>query len=425
MSGLLRLEAKRTIANIGRVSGVGPQNMQHFISHSPWSGRKIIDKVQEAVTQRAELAGGMLILDESGDEKFGNMGVGVARQYNGRHQQVECSQVGVYLAYVRNTTWTWVDGDLFFPESWFSPDYAQQREKAEVPAERTYQKKTALGWRMIQRAQAAGLPFVAVAFDSHYGHEAALRDQCRAAGIEYYADIQDNTLLYLKDPSPAFIPDSKGRVPKQPHILQQWAYRADELRQHPTTQWHRIALRTHERGILEADFASRPVWTVRPNGEIYAETLLLRRDGRRITYTLTNAPADTPLPILAFRKSQRYFVERSIQDAKSELGWDEFQALKYRAWEHHLALTILASWFIAETRLDWAADCPQTPQLAQQYAIDVLPTLSVANIRELLRAVLPLPQLSPQQAALLVIKHLENRTYARRSRLKNRSGPLI
>jgi hypothetical protein len=38
-----------------------------------------------------------------------------------------------------------------------------------------------------------------------------------------------------------------------------------------------------------------------------------------------------------------YFVERSIQDAKSELGWDEFQAIKYRTWEHQLALTMLVS----------------------------------------------------------------------------------
>jgi SRSO17 transposase len=49
---------------------------------------------------------------------------------------------------------------------------------------------------------------------------------------------------------------------------------------------------------------------------------------------------------MAHRKSQRYIIERSNQDAKSELGWDEFQATKFRAWEHQLALTILASWFI-------------------------------------------------------------------------------
>jgi SRSO17 transposase len=65
-------------------------------------------------------------------------------------------------------------------------------------------------------------------------------------------------------------------------------------------------------------------------------------------------------------KCVRHFVERSNQDAKSELGWDEFQAQKYRAWEHNLALTILASWFIAQTKYDWSKAHPRDPQLASQ-----------------------------------------------------------
>jgi hypothetical protein len=60
-------------------------------------------------------------------------------------------------------------------------------------------------------------------------------------------------------------------------------------------------------------------------------------------------PADKPLKHLAEWKYQRYFIERSNQEAKSELGWDELQAQKYLAWEHHLALTVLASWFVAQT----------------------------------------------------------------------------
>jgi hypothetical protein len=35
-----------------------------------------------------------------------------------------------------------------------------------------------------------------------------------------------------------------------------------------------------------------------------------------------------------------------------------------------------------------------------------LPALSTANVRELLKAVLPVPQLTPQQATELVITHL-------------------
>ena len=113
---------------------------------------------------------------------------------------------------------------------------------------------------------------------------------------------------------------------------------------------------------------------------------------------------------MAQRKSQRFFIERSNQDAKSELGWDEFQGIKYRGWQHHLAFTILASWFITETRLDWIADHPRDPFLLEHYGTDVLPNLSLANVRTLLRAAMPLPQLSPQQAAALVVEHLDNRT---------------
>ena len=81
-------------------------------------------------------------------------------------------------------------------------------------------------------------------------------------------------------------------------------------------------------------------------------------------------------------------------------------------------MTILASWFVAETRLDWERDMPADPSLRERYQTDVLPALSMANIRDLLHAAIPLPQLSPDDAIALVIKHLDNRTRSRRSRLK-------
>jgi hypothetical protein len=180
-----------------------------------------------------------------------------------------------------------------------------------------------------------------------------------------------------------------------------------------------LELRPSERGLIEADFAARRVWTVRDDGRVVEEWLLIRRDSQH-TYTLSNAPAHTPLSTLAARKSARYFAERGNQDAKSELGWDEFQATKFRAWEHHLALTILASWFIADTKREWMARYPRDPALYEHYQAVVLPALSMANVRELLRATLPLPQLSPAQAAALVVKHLDNRARSRQSRLKSR-----
>jgi predicted Co/Zn/Cd cation transporter (cation efflux family) len=83
-----------------------------------------------------------------------------------------------------------------------------------------------------------------------------------------------------------------------------------------------------------------------------------------------------------------------------------------------LALTVLASWFVVHTQYDWARDYPRDPSLLEQRQTEVLPALSMANVRSLLRAVMPLRQLTPQQATQQVIEHLQNRIRSRNSRAK-------
>ena len=73
---------------------------------------------------------------------------------------------------------------------------------------------------------------------------------------------------------------------------------------------------------------------------------------------------------------------------------------------------------MAETKLDWARDQPRDPSLTTDFAVDRLPDLSVANVRALPRAAMPLPDLTADRAAALVVEHLVNRTRSRRSRRK-------
>lgn len=146
--------------------------------------------------------------------------------------------------------------------------------------------------------------------------------------------------------------------------------------------------------------------------------MIRQEANHRYNYSLSNAPADTPLADLAWLKCQRYFVERANQDAKSEAGWDELQARKYRGREHHLALVILATWFVACVKWDWSHAYPRDAALAAQFEVEVLPALSMANIRLLLRAAMPLPQPSPEETVAHVVKILVNRTRSRKSRLK-------
>jgi hypothetical protein len=192
--------------------------------------------------------------------------------------------------------------------------------------------------------------------------------------------------------------------------------RVDRLR--TQLDWQLIRVRAMERGDLCERFAARRVWTVY-EGMAVEDWLVIREESDcKYSHALCNAPADTSLEQLAWWKCQRYFIERSNQDAKSELGWNELLAQKYCAWEHHLALTVLASWFVAQTKYEWARDYPRDPELLNQLETDVLPALSVANIRELLRAVMPLKRLTEEQATTRVIEHLFNRTRSRKSWLK-------
>jgi SRSO17 transposase len=426
VSGLLRMESGRTMANIGRKTNVSKQNMHHFMSNSPWLRSTLVTEIQDDIKPHPEFqSGAMLILDESAEEKAGDHSAGAARQHNGRLGKVDMSQVGVFISLATPRAHTWIDGELYIPERWFGEAYAQRRKKAGLPQNRTFQTKPELGWQMIQRVVANQVPFEAVVMDDLYGRNDMLRQRLDQAGIEYYGDIPANTPVYLDQPEIVYPETKRGKPSKRPHIVAEQRYEARQLLHHPGLTWTTITLRPNERGMLVGQFARCHVWTVHGT-HCRQEWLLIRRDSQRITYILSNASQDISLETMAWRKSHRYFIERDNQDAKSEMGWDEFQAIKYQAWEHQLALTILASWFIAETRLDWMNRFERDPALLEQYQVDVLPMLSVANVRELLRAAMPLPQLSTQEATALVVEHLVNRTRSRRSRLhKDRKRVLL
>lgn len=423
MSGLLRMETDRHFTGISRETGVSGQNLQHFMSASPWSGEAVCRQVQDELKATPELVrGGVLLVDESAEEKASAKSAGAGRQYNGRRGKVEMSQVGVLLSYVNLKVaqgfWSWIDGRLFLPEAWFAAGQEALRQRLGIPRDLGFKTKVELAWEMIEAAITQGIPFKVVGFDTLYGRSGWLRAEVRNAGALYMAEVPVDTEVYLEKPLLG-IPErlsKRGRPPVKVQVLRGEAVRVDSLC--AQAHWPTLRIRATERGELCDAFAACRVWTV-PDGEAVEDWLVMRKeaDGKH-SYALCNAAAETPLAQLAEWKCQRYFIERSNQEAKSELGWDELQAHKYRAWDHHLALTILASWFVAQTKFEWARDYPRDPALLQRLETDQLPALSVANVRLLLRAVMPLQRLNVKQATDLVIEHLLNRTRSRKSRLK-------
>ncbi len=424
MSGILRIETERTIAKISRTAGISIQNMHHYISKSPWSGQKVIKQARLDIATHPHFASGsVLIGDESADDRRGEVLIGGGKQYNGRLGKVDLSQVGVFLSLAKAGKHNWIDGELFLPAAWFDEAHQALRKGLGVPEERRFQTKLELFGQMVRRTPTEGVAFEAVAVDGFYGQSCWLRQQLNQANLEFYADVPANTKIYLSEPVIGMPQKRRGPKATKPRVLSPIAYRVENLPQHPSVFWQTLTIRPTERGWLVADFARLLVWTVQDDLTITQPWLLMRRQGKKVSYTFSKAALATPLQTMALRKSQRYFIERDNQDATSEFGWDEIQTTTFLAWEHPLAFTLLAQWFITQTRLDWEEKIDRAPQRLARYEVALLPALSVANVRTLLRAALPLPVLSPLQAASLVVEHLDNRTRSRKSRLLNRSGP--
>lgn len=424
LSGLLRMTSERNFSNIARTAGISPQNVQHFMSNSPWETQEVLWQMREEIRQTPEFAsGGALILDESADKKVSEKTAGAGRQHNGRLGKIEMSQVGTFLAYANDGVWTWIDGELFLPQHWFSKEMSKQRRRLDVPSDRRFATKIELGWHMIERVANEGLRFEWVCCDTLYGRSYWLRRKLATAELVYMADVPVDTKVYLTKPVvglPAKDPEKKGRAFTRPRVLSSdQPIEARQLAADSSTVWTRIRVRASERGEIRDEFSARLIWTTYDSEQPVQEWLVMRRepDGS-IHYALSNAPVDISLEHLAWGKCQRFFIEVANREAKTDAGWDELRAQKYPAWEHHLALSCLATWFIAQTKLDWRRQHPRDPELGKELGVDQLPPLSMANVRELLRAVMPLPQLTVEGATDLVVEHLINRARSRKSRLK-------
>ena len=60
----------------------------------------------------------------------------------------------------------------------------------------------------------------------------------------------------------------------------------------------------------------------------------------------------------AYFQAQRYWVERTFDDAKNELGMSDHQIRKWTGWHHHHALVLMAGLFLLKQKTDNEQDIP-------------------------------------------------------------------
>lgn len=394
---------------MSEVNAVDHQAMQHMLTEGAvdWDG--FCDQIAQETDAVLGSAQSVLLIDESAFAKKGEASAGVARQWNGRLGKVDNCQVGVFATLCRGEMASLIDARLYLPTAW-AEDATRCRTAAIPEAARRYRSKTELALALVETALSRGIRFGDVAVDGGYGKEPAFLRGLDRLGCRFVADVHCDQTIYLQDPDPQVPAGSgSGKPPIHPKTqaapvrVDQWAA------EQPPEAWQRLTLRGGEKGRLVAEYLHASVW-VWDGRETQARcwNLLVRRavGAREIAhYCLSNAHAHVPWPELARVQAQRYFIEHSFREAKSECGLADYQMRRWDAWHHHMALVMLGTLFLIKQKL----------QGREQW-----PMLSFNDLVTALAHLLPRRQLTAEELAAIITKrhHLRQQakdSHARRS----------
>ena len=357
LQGLMQARRK----NMERMEEVVPdcdyQSLQHFLSNSEWDARAVLDQVAvEANRHLGGAADSCLLLDESSFEKKGQKSVGVARQWSGRLGKVDNCQVAVFAALAQGRSSTLIDTRLYLPKEW-----VEDRKRclaAGVPAcEVVLKSKVDLAFEMVLRARQNGVRFGWVVADGGYGKDPSFLRRLADHGEVFVAEVHRDQQIYLEDPAPC-LPEKKTTRGKEPTCLQAQSasQRVDSwVQAQPSERWQKVVVRCGSRGELRVEALHHRVWLWDGNEQKgrFWHLVATREVGSsdKVKYALSNASAEISLQWLVQIQRQRFWIERSFEDGKSESGLADYQVRGWRAWHHHIALVLMAMLFMLEEQL--------------------------------------------------------------------------
>jgi len=339
------------------------QVLQHFLTNSPWKAQGVVDQV---ASDTNGLIGGKndscLLIDETGIPKKGDKSVGVSRQWCGQLGKVDNCQTGVFTVLNFKEHAVPIGHRLFLPKCWV--DDEERCKEAGIPHEHIeFHRKHDLALQLVIQARVQGVEFEWVGADGLYGEDPSFLRSLDQMHEIFMVDVHKDQRIYLEDPEPVVPPANpgKGRNPTELKA-QTTSIRVDKwAEQQSGDRWQRTYVRDTTKGKLLVDILHKRVWLWdgdEPRANCWH--LIVRREigANKIKYSLSNAPASTPIKRLAFMQTQRYWIERTFQDAKNQCGMGEYQARKWRSWHHHMAMVMMVMLFMVEQRLLYKEQYP-------------------------------------------------------------------
>jgi hypothetical protein len=166
----------------------------------------------------------------------------------------------------------------------------------------------------------------------------------------------------------------------------------------PKEDWTTATIKEGSKGPIVCDFAFLRITESRgnlPGPEVW---LIIRRnldDPTEVKFYFSNAPVDTPLIEFVRISGMRWPIEIIFEEAKGEVGFDNYEMRSWLGWHHHMLLVALAHHFLVRLRVRFQ---------------HLSPALTIYQVRLLLASVLPKPVFDAA-AALQRVRYYQKRNY--------------
>ena len=365
LQGLLSHLPRKNAEDIATFVDVERQVLPDFLGTPPWEHRPLLQVLVAHVIERLGAPDGVIAVDPSSFPKRGMHSVGVKRQWCGQRGKVDTCQVGVCMGYVSRHDHAVLDFRLSLPEEWARDE--PRRQECHVPPEVRDHTRQAQCLEMLD-AWGEQVPHGWVTGDDELGRHTGFRRQLRHRGERSVLGVPcPTTVRDLEVPLPAYA--GRGRRPKAP-----WQAVTEWRTSLPADVWTHVTVRDGEKGPVAIGMVKRRVqtrlertrtgpeaWLVVTRRPLTADRLVEARASRdateqdarhRYQYYLTPTEGakvawkEPSLAALARVIKAGTCIEASFQRGKSEVGMDEYQVRTWEGWHHHMALTLIAVWFL-------------------------------------------------------------------------------
>jgi SRSO17 transposase len=167
----------------------GPHPPRHLLSRAVWDDQHVTDIASAWAVSHLDDGDGVLIVDETADEKSSGTAAG---QYSGTTGGIALCQVAVTLTYATGRGHALIGRALYLPEGCAADE--EHRELAGVPEQVLFATKPQLAAALLERVHSCGIRAAFVAGDEGYGGR-ELRPGIGQRGMGYVMAVRANHAL--------------------------------------------------------------------------------------------------------------------------------------------------------------------------------------------------------------------------------------